>query len=388
MYAIWETIREFLDRGGPVIVVIAWVIFAMWIVIIERVLYLSTENRTRMKAGLAKWEAREDPKSWASRAIYDAEVSRLSQHMEGGVELIRTFSRLCPLLGLLGTVTGMIVIFDVMAAMGSSSPRAMAGGVARATMPTMAGMVGALSGIFPAAALARLAQGQEKSLQQHHLSAAQISGPLVPWAPSPVRMFVALVASFFITASLLFLMQTLIETGRKALTDSSPVTMAEFVRIKRPEQIERREEKPQKIMPEVKPQTVTQKIDRETDVGAIDIGLDQQSLMDVNVGGFGVSSNLGDYGMSDAEYMPIVRVVPLYPRQAAVLGLEGYVIVSFTVTTTGTVKDCVIVESTNAIFNRAAVQAALKFKYKPRVIDGNPVEVHDVQTKLTFQFEE
>ncbi len=106
------------------------------------------------------------------------------------------------------------------------------------------------------------------------------------------------------------------------------------------------------------------------------------------VGGFGIGAKLGDYGMSDAEYMPIVRVVPIYPRQAAVLGLEGHVIVSFTVTTTGTVRDVIIIESTNAIFNRAAVQAALKFKYKPRVIDGVPVEVHDVQTKLTFLLED
>jgi protein TonB len=109
---------------------------------------------------------------------------------------------------------------------------------------------------------------------------------------------------------------------------------------------------------------------------------------DVEVGGFGVGAKLGDYGISDAEYMPIVRVVPMYPRQAALLGIEGYVIVKFTVTTTGAVRDAVIVESTNAIFNRAAVQAASKFKYKPRLVDGQPVEVHDVHTKLTFEFEE
>ena len=70
------------------------------------------------------------------------------------------------------------------------------------------------------------------------------------------------------------------------------------------------------------------------------------------------------------------------------LGIEGYVIVSFTVTATGSVRDCVIVESSNAIFNRSAVQAALKFKYKPRLVDGVAVEVHGVQTKLSYAFEE
>lgn len=387
MYAIWETIREFLDRGGPVIVVIAWVIFAMWIVIIERLLYISTENRERLKAGLIRWEARTDPKSWASRAIYDADVSRLSQHMQSGVELIRTFARLCPLLGLLGTVTGMIVIFDVMAAIGSSSPRAMAGGVARATMPTMAGMVGALSGIFPAAALARLATGQEQSLQQHHLTAADIGRPLIPWVSAPVRMFIALVTAFFVTSALLFLMETLIETGREALSDAPPVSFAEFVRVRREEQIETREEKPQKIMPEAKPEVVTQSVETEFDDGGLKLNL-ADTVHNVEVGGFGVGAKLGDYGISDAEYMPIVRVVPMYPRQAALLGIEGYVVVSFTVTTTGSVRDVIIVESTNAIFNRAATQAAAKFKYKPRLVDGQPVEVHDVQTKLTFEFED
>jgi protein TonB len=254
-------------------------------------------------------------------------------------------------------------------------------------MPTMAGMVGALSGIFPAAALARLAKGQQDSLQQHSLTAAEIGRPMIPWVSAPVRMFVALVTAFFVTSALLFLMQTLIETGRAALTDAPPVSIAEFVRVKRKEQVETREEKPQKIMPEAKPETITQTVETDFDDGGLSISI-ADTVHNVEVGGFGVVAKLGDYGISDAEYMPIVRVVPMYPRQAALLGIEGYVIVKFTVTTTGSVRDAVIVESTNAIFNRAAVQAASKFKYKPRMVDGQPVEVHDVHTKLTFEFEE
>jgi len=386
VYAIWETIREFLDRGGPVMIAIGVVIFVMWLLIIERLLYMTTENRSRLREGLVQWESRTDPKSWASRAIYDASVSRLSLRMESGVEVIRTLAKLCPLLGLLGTVTGMIVIFDVMAAMGSSSPRAVAGGVARATLTTMAGMVGALSGIFPAAVLARLAGDQENSLQEHHLTSGQVGGPFIPWISVHIRIGIAFISAFFVTAALLFLMQTLIETGREAMSKHTAVNFAEFIRVKREEQVEKREEKPQKIMPEDKPEVAPQVVDNELDEAAVMIG--DGNLPDIAMGGFALGAKLGDYGMSDAEYMPIVRVVPLYPRQAAVLGLEGYVIVEFTVSTTGTVKDCEIVESTNAIFNRAAVQAALKFKYKPRVIDGVPVEVHGVQTKLTFMFEE
>ena len=388
MYAVWETIREFLDQGGPVVVTIGFVIFTMWALVFERLLYVFTENRDRLKLGLSQFENRDDPKSWASRAIYIADVSRMSLRMESGVEIIRTLAKLCPLLGLLGTVTGMIVIFDVMAALGSSSPRAFAGGIARATLPTMAGMVGALSGLFPAAALARYAKHQEESLYGHHMSAAQVGGAFLSGIPRSVRVGIALVTAFFVTAALLFLMQTLIETGREAVSNRSQVEFVDFIRVRRAERIETREEKPQKFMPETKPDVVQETLDRsDIDAGSIDIGMNQ-NLSNLQVGGFSIGAKLGDYGISDAEYMPIVRVVPMYPRQAALLGLEGYVIVSFTVTTNGSVKDCVIVESSNAIFNRSAVQAALKFKYKPRLVDGVAMEVHDVQTKLSYAFEE
>jgi biopolymer transport protein ExbB len=385
--AVWETIREFLDQGGPVVVTIGFVIFVMWFLVFERLLYVFTENRDRVKNGLTRHESRGDPKSWASRAIYDADVSRLSLRMDSGVEIIRTLATLCPLLGLLGTVTGMIVIFDVMAALGSSSPRAFAGGIARATLPTMAGMVGALSGLFPAAVLARYARQQEQALYGHHMSAAEVGGALLSGIPTFVRVGIALITAFFVTAALLFLMQTLIETGRDAISNRSPVEFVDFIRIRRAERIETREEKPQKIMPEAKPEVVRATLDNSDMDAGIDIGM-SSTVTNLQIGGFAIGAKLGDYGISDAEYMPIVRVVPMYPRQAAMLGIEGYVIVSFTVTTNGSVKDCIVVESSNAIFNRSAVQAALKFKYKPRLVDGVAMEVHDVQTKLTYAFEE
>ncbi|MBN1239057.1 MAG: energy transducer TonB, partial [Gammaproteobacteria bacterium] len=87
------------------------------------------------------------------------------------------------------------------------------------------------------------------------------------------------------------------------------------------------------------------------------------------------------------EYLPIVKVAPVYPARAASRGLEGYVIVEFTVTRTGTTKDISVVESTSSLFERAAVDAAGKFKYKPRVIDGEPVEVPGVRNKITFVLE-
>ena len=91
------------------------------------------------------------------------------------------------------------------------------------------------------------------------------------------------------------------------------------------------------------------------------------------------------FGVTDGEYLPIVKVAPVYPSRALSRGLEGYVIVEFTVTRTGTVTDVVVVESTSTLFERAASEAALKFKYKPRVIDGEAVEVPGVRNKITFE---
>lgn len=93
---------------------------------------------------------------------------------------------------------------------------------------------------------------------------------------------------------------------------------------------------------------------------------------------------IGGFG-SDGEYLPIVKVQPTYPRRAVQRGIEGWVIVEFTVTTNGSVRDVFVVESQPLkTFDNAALKAVSKFKYKPRVIDGEPIEVSGVQNKITF----
>ena len=89
---------------------------------------------------------------------------------------------------------------------------------------------------------------------------------------------------------------------------------------------------------------------------------------------------------SDGEYLPIVKVAPVYPRRALSRGIEGYVIVEFTVTKQGTVKEPQVIKAEpESLFDRAAMDAALKFKYKPRVVNGEAVEVAGVQNKISFQ---
>jgi len=101
----------------------------------------------------------------------------------------------------------------------------------------------------------------------------------------------------------------------------------------------------------------------------------------------GVEVSFGNF-KSDGEYLPIVRVEPIYPTRAASRGVEGYVVVEFTVTSNGSVIDPLVVEfEPSSIFNSAAQRAVLKWKYKPRVVDGTPVDVPGVRTMLTFQLE-
>ncbi len=93
-------------------------------------------------------------------------------------------------------------------------------------------------------------------------------------------------------------------------------------------------------------------------------------------------------GISDGEYLPIVRVAPVYPARPAARGLEGHVIVRYAVTATGETRDVEVIESTSTLFERAAVEAARKFRYRPRIIDGQPVEVPGVTSRIAFELPE
>ncbi len=96
----------------------------------------------------------------------------------------------------------------------------------------------------------------------------------------------------------------------------------------------------------------------------------------------------GGLGASDGEYLPIVKVAPIYPRRATSRGIEGYCIVEYTVTKNGSIRDPQAVDcQPSGIFERASVKAAEKFKYKPRVVDGEPIEVAGVQNKFTYTLE-
>ena len=198
------------------------------------------------------------------------------------------------------------------------------------------------------------------------------------------RYAFSIVIGTVVTLSLLFIMQLLIVTGKQALTDPRERHKLEFVRVKRNENLNTQDiipEKPPKP-PETPPETPPQDMDNiDPDAPSIDVGRPQVSA-NTDIGG------PGGMNIAEGDYLPIVRVAPVYPSRALSRGLEGFVDMSFTVTSTGTVKDPIVLQSTSSLFERAATRAVLKFKYKPRVVDGIPVEVSGVKTRITFELED
>ncbi|MCF6300145.1 MAG: MotA/TolQ/ExbB proton channel family protein [Proteobacteria bacterium] len=144
----WYDILTFIDMGGPVLWAIMVLLFVMWMMILERSwYYLMVFPKLRNKI-IADWDAREDTTTWFAKRIKEGKVSEASLKLKSGLGFLEALVAISPLFGLFGTVYGMLQVFDIMAIAGTSNARAMAGGVSKATVPTMAGMVAALSGVF------------------------------------------------------------------------------------------------------------------------------------------------------------------------------------------------------------------------------------------------
>lgn len=145
---LFETVSDFLATGGDVLSVIFFTTFLLWLMILERLLFYKFRLPELIKAKVQQWNGRQDKASWYAHRIRECELSELNQELNSNIGTIKTLVSLCPLLGLLGTVTGMIAVFDVMALTGTGNARLMASGISMATIPTMAGMVAALSGLY------------------------------------------------------------------------------------------------------------------------------------------------------------------------------------------------------------------------------------------------
>ena len=145
---LWESVRGFIATGGNVLYVVAFALLLMWIMMIERYWFLASVYPTMKNDIVSRWDARKDTTSWYAHRIRETWISEASELLEQRMFTIKTLVAMCPLIGLLGTVTGMIGVFETMAQQGTGNPRLMAAGISQATIPTMAGMVAALSGVF------------------------------------------------------------------------------------------------------------------------------------------------------------------------------------------------------------------------------------------------
>jgi protein TonB len=201
-----------------------------------------------------------------------------------------------------------------------------------------------------------------------------------------IRMLFGILIGAIVTAALFWFMQYLIETADRELNEGASGHLVDFVRLKRDESIQRRQLKPKKPPPPdaPPPQPPTPQLD-SLDPNAEKIAISAAPVeTEIEMsGGFSL-------GVGEGDYLPIVKVAPIYPQRALSRGIEGYCVVQYVVTKNGRIRDPFVVEDqcTSSLFQRASIQAALKFKYKPRVMDGQAVEVPGVQNKFTFEIQE
>ncbi len=157
-------LQDFFDAGGDVLWLILALTVLLWGLIIERFWFFTRRYPGELEQTLAQWNARSDKRSWYAHRVRETLISELEVRLQRYVPVVKTLVAVLPLLGLLGTITGMIQVFDVLAIMGTGNPRAMANGVSAATIPTMAGMVTALSGLYFGVYFERRAKAETRLL--------------------------------------------------------------------------------------------------------------------------------------------------------------------------------------------------------------------------------
>ncbi len=197
------------------------------------------------------------------------------------------------------------------------------------------------------------------------------------------RFITALLPALGVTLGLLLLMHFLISANLKAPDDVVEIKIPDIVMPERQIETQYDTSKPDKPdEPEEPPPELPEPEYEPVDLSDSSVSIAMNMDSNVQIGGIGGFS-------SDGEFLPIVKVAPQYPRRALSRGIEGYCTVQYTVTKNGAVRDPVVVDAQpEGIFDRASIQAALKFKYKPRVIDGEPVDVPGVRNRFTYTLEQ
>ena len=197
---------------------------------------------------------------------------------------------------------------------------------------------------------------------------------------SYIRMIIGAALAVPVAIGLFFIMQSLIDTEFEQ-TETKARKIADIVVPDKVVETNLKQAKPEKVEDPEEPPPELEPISFDTNMDMNVVNTAPQAKVSLNLSASGMSSG-------DGEYMPIVKVAPIYPRRAQTRGITGYCIVEYTVTTTGAIRDPQAVDCQPAgMFDSASIKAALKFKYKPRVVDGVAIEVAGVQNKFTYELE-
>lgn len=196
------------------------------------------------------------------------------------------------------------------------------------------------------------------------------------------RLFIGALLAIPVAGGLFFIMQYLIAMAEPEIDDTKQRKLADILMPEREIETHIKEQKPDKVEEpeEPPPDLSTPDVDMDMNVEVVNVA--PRASVDIAISSSGMATG-------DGEYLPIVKVAPIYPRRAQTRGITGYCIVEYTVTTSGAIRDPRAVDcEPSGVFESASVKAAEKFKYKPRVVDGEPIEVAGVQNKFTYELEE
>ena len=202
-----------------------------------------------------------------------------------------------------------------------------------------------------------------------------------------LRFPIAVVGAVFISATLFAFLQALV-SRRGEIGEVQEAVKIEFTRLRQDTEVEKKKsEKAERVKAEQAPpppMLALQKTSVDPNAGG-DAASAIATLVEAQTQQMG---NLHGTGGADRDAVPLVRIEPDYPMQARQRGIEGWVVVEFTISTAGTVKDAQVVASEPGnVFDRAAVQAVRKWKYNPKVVDGKAVERTGMKIRLDFEME-
>lgn len=197
---------------------------------------------------------------------------------------------------------------------------------------------------------------------------------------SAIRIVLGGVLAIPVAIGLFYIMQSLVDRDYEQ-EESKARKIADIVVPDKVIETNLKEVKPEKVEEPEEPPPELEPLDFDTDVEMNAVNIAPKADVSLKLSSSGMSSG-------DGEYLPIVKVAPIYPRRAQTRGITGYCIVEYTVTKTGSIRDPQAVDcQPQGIFESASVKAAEKFKYKPRVVDGEAIEVAGVQNKFTYELE-